>query len=873
MKRALLPAILLGLTSCQVRSLELRQFPPDGGGGSGLFGGSGGSGVDGFLTGGSTAAGGTFGGSPTGGAGGVGGAPAGGTGGTASGGAGGNCPNGRDEICNGVDDDCDNMVDEGFDLATDPQHCGSCAKTCSFSHAAPLCQAGQCALGACFDGYADADHQPANGCECLFTNNKIEICDGQDNDCDGMIDEDFDFKSSTTHCGGCFKPCAFAQASASCVNGVCTLGACMAGYTNTNNDARDGCEYRCTTSGGGAEVCDGQDNDCDGMIDNNTTDGGQACGGMPGGTGECRQGKVTCVNGTLICLGAGTPGAELCDGKDNDCDGMTDEDDPFVGKACYPVGVAGCDVTAGTCTGPCKLGSWACSAGRLACNGVVVPALETCDNVDNDCDGTPDEGYDKQNDPRFCGGCNTKCQYTNAIALCQNGACTRGPCLPGWTDTNGNPADGCEYQCTFEGVEACDGKDNDCDGLTDAADPDLQYPTINFCSQLGECGQGPGGSTRYPGARSFPVCTTPAGASRPDWTCNYPGTVETVAGSPNTIVTQETLCDGKDNDCDGASDEQTTNRPGTTCADATGMGQCQRQGTYRCQSDPKADTACDFAGVPVTTPSHEVCDGKDNDCDGLIDESWDNPSTAAFARCASSEVCRGVRDDVAQLTSGGSALYIYRYESSRADASGAGQGSSAARACSRAGVLPWTVVNQAQALAACQKAGMRLCSATEWGDACKGSQACTSNYFPYACTFNATTCNGAERNLGGPLPTGMDSACTTTGAAGTTRLDMSGNVSEWTSQQQGMLGTKRIFILRGGSFNNYEPALRCDSSLLAFAEDYAFTDAGFRCCSRCAPGQADCNGTCVNLGASNGNCGACGTACAGGQSCLNGRCQ
>ena len=121
------------------------------------------------------------------------------------------------------------MVDEGFDLQIDPANCGACGKACSFGHAAPLCQAGQCALGACFDGYADADKQPANGCECLFTNNKVEICDGQDNDCDGMIDEDFDFQTNTTHCGGCFKPCGFAQASASCVNGACTLGACMPG--------------------------------------------------------------------------------------------------------------------------------------------------------------------------------------------------------------------------------------------------------------------------------------------------------------------------------------------------------------------------------------------------------------------------------------------------------------------------------------------------------------------------------------------------------------------------------------------------------------------------------------------------------------------
>jgi hypothetical protein len=871
MNRGLLAVIVLVGTSCQVRSLELRQTPGDGAGGSGLFGGASGSGaVDGFLTGGTSPAGGTFGGQMAGGTGGTAGAASGGAAGSSAGGAGGNSP-GRIEICNGADDDGDNLVDEGFDLQVDPANCGSCGKACTFSHAAPLCQAGQCALGACFDGYADADQQPANGCECLFTNNKVELCDGQDNDCDGMVDEDFDFKTNTTHCGGCFKPCAFAQASASCVNGACTLGACMAGFTDTNKDARDGCEYRCTTSGTGAEVCDGQDNDCDGMIDNNTTDGGQACGGMPGGTGECRQGRVTCVNGTLICLGAGTAGTELCDGKDNDCDGMTDEDDPFVGKACYPVGVSGCDVTAGTCSGPCKLGSWACSAGRLTCGGVVTPVLETCDNADNDCDGTVDEGFDKQNDPRWCGACGTQCSFTNAIALCTGGACNRGPCMTGFTDANGNPADGCEYACTFEGLEVCDGRDNDCDGLTDGADPDLQFPSINFCAQLGECGQGPGGSARYPGARSFPVCTTAPGAARPDWVCNYPATVETVAGMPNTIATQESICDAKDNDCDGASDEHTTNRPGTMCVEATGMGECQRRGSYRCQADPKLDTTCDFSGVPVRTPAHETCDGLDNDCDGLVDESWDNPATVAFTRCGA-DPCRGVRDDLGMLTSGGNPLYVYRHESSRPDATGAAQGSSSARSCSRAAVMPWTQVNQAQALAACQRAGMRLCTATEWVDACKGGQACVSNYFPYACAFNSMTCNGAEKARNAPLATGAEASCVTDGAANS-RFDMSGNVAEWTSQQQGMLGTKRIFILRGGSFNNYEPALRCDSTLLAFAEDYAFTDAGFRCCSRCAGGLAECSGTCVNLSSSNTHCGACGTACSGGTTCVNGRCQ
>jgi hypothetical protein len=867
MKSTALMAALL-LVACEVRSLEVRQAPPGTGGQAGSAAG----GTGGFNIGGSTPMGGSGGSGADGGmagAGGVGGSGSGGSGGTgmSSGGSGGQgCAVRRDEICNGFDDDCDGVPDDGFDLQTDPANCGRCGGSCSFVHAFPACQAGQCALGSCFDGYADADQKPENGCECLFTNNKVEICDGADNDCDGRIDEDFDFQNDEQHCGGCSKTCAYQQAAASCDNGACTMGACLSGYLDLNDDSKDGCEYRCTRTAGGVEICDGQDNDCDGTIDGEVSDDGQACGGMPGGSGECRQGSRMCINGALVCVGAGTPGTEVCDGKDNDCDGSTDEDDPYVNTDCYPVGVSGCNVTGGTCTGPCRLGRWTCSAGRLSCTGMVTPSSEVCDDADNDCDGSTDEGFDKANDPRFCGGCNIRCQYPNAIALCQSSACVRGPCETGWTDANGLPADGCEYLCNTEGTEVCDGRDNDCDGKTDADDPDLQYPATNFCSQLGECGKGPGGSTRYGSAASYPVCATAAGASRPDWICNYPGTVQTVAGSPNQIVAQESLCDSQDNDCDGATDEHTTNRPGGSCEETTGMGECRRRGTYQCQSNQALDTACDFGGAAARTPDHESCDGKDNDCDGLVDESWDNPSTPAFTSCGGVS-CRGVRDEVAQVGSS----YVYRYESSRVDATAASAGTSAARPCSRSGVMPWTLVNQSQALAACQKIGMRLCTETEWVNACKGTQACSADYFPYACAFDANRCNGAEKGRGAAVPVGSETTCTTVGAS--VFYDLSGNVAEWTSQQSGMSGTKKIFILRGGSFNNYQPALRCDSSLLAFAEDYSFLDAGFRCCSGCAPGLAECGGSCVNLASSNSNCGACGTVCSGGTSCTNGSCR
>ncbi|MCB9547068.1 MAG: hypothetical protein H6706_14615 [Myxococcales bacterium] len=72
------------------------------------------------------------------------------------------------------------------------------------------------------------------------------------------------------------------------------------------------------------EVCDGIDNDCNAAIDDNPRDVGQAC---TVGVGACRRGgRTTCSRGELGCDGqAGQPGFEVCNDEDDDCDGRTDE--------------------------------------------------------------------------------------------------------------------------------------------------------------------------------------------------------------------------------------------------------------------------------------------------------------------------------------------------------------------------------------------------------------------------------------------------------------------------------------------------------------------------------------------------------------------
>lgn len=186
-----------------------------------------------------------------------------------------------------------------------------------------------------------------------------------------------------------------------------------------------------------------------------STDGGPckqgavgACySGLPShqNVGECKDGTTTCEGGKWgPCVGDTLPGVEVCNEKDDDCDGITDETCACVdGKSrpCYsgPAGTEG--------NGPCAGGTQNCTGGswETLCIGEVTPGSESCNGIDDDCDGTKDDGNP---------GGGAKCSTG------QPGVCSAGS----MTCTSGKLS--CEPLTPASG-EKCNLLDDDCDDSCD----------------------------------------------------------------------------------------------------------------------------------------------------------------------------------------------------------------------------------------------------------------------------------------------------------------------------------------------------------------------------------------------------------------------
>jgi len=528
------------------------------------------------------------------------------------------------ETCDGLDNDCDGLTDEGFALQTDPNHCGGCGRRCQLDHARSGCVGGECAILECLAGWHDVDDQPSNGCEygCELTEGGRERCDYVDNDCDGSIDEDFDLKRDLNNCGACEQRCVFPHGFYACTEGRCELVSCEGGWVNADGELTTGCELECTPSPGGAERCDEQDNDCDGHTDEDfdLSLDPQHCGAcgrtcsLPHAQTACQGGRclmVSCELGWVDRNESPADGCEapcgepeLCNGVDDNCDGVPDEEAfPELGepcavglgicrafglRVCSPDGrstrcdaVAGaaqvevCDERDNDCDGETDEGFDRDADGVTSCGGdcndaaadIHPGAVELCDRRNNDCDEETDEGFDLLTDVHNCGGCGQRCAPPHAFGRCDDGQCAVLGCRDEWLDVDGEPHNGCERHCvpTEPPRELCDGIDNNCDGVVDEG-----HDLGAICQGRGRCGVG------------VLECDTDGELTR----CS------TLPGG-SAYVMQPELCNGEDDDCDGQTDEEVPEALLRT--DAHNCSECGRVCSGRQNAHPICvDGVCGF---------------------------------------------------------------------------------------------------------------------------------------------------------------------------------------------------------------------------------------------------------------------------------------
>jgi hypothetical protein len=274
---------------------------------------------------------------------------------------------------------------------------------------------------------------------------------------------------------------------------------------------------------------------------------------------------------------------EICNDRDDNCDGWIDDDDPTLDPESQTTWYADSDTD-----------GYGSESDFV--NACIAPSGYVAESDSGfDCDDT---------DPTYHPGA-TESDCTDPNDYNCDGSV-------GYADEDGDGFAACEdcddslAAINEDAIEICDGLDNDCDGWTDDLDPDLTGAPVWY---------GDADADTY-GGQQFTInaCNAPQGYVDNADDCNdldpnsYPGATE--------------VCDETDNNCDGDIDEGVQN---TYYADTDNDGYGDSNTTVNACTVPTGyvwdSSDCDDSSATTNPASYEVCDGSDNNCDGVIDEA------------------------------------------------------------------------------------------------------------------------------------------------------------------------------------------------------------------------------------------------------------
>jgi hypothetical protein len=450
-----------------------------------------------------------------------------------------------------------------------------------------------------------------------------ETCNGLDDDCDGYIDNKYYNNPTYNLSRICYAP------------GICGVGEIYCVNGKWQNETTE-----CSSlSRKHNETCNGLDDDCDGIRDN--IDGKnsveetrcgcygegsrniETCNGIDDNCNE-RIDDVSPNPSTCACYnGTHKPGelSEICNGIDDDCNGIVD--DPWISilGSGWPIRKNPCGQ--GT---PCRGGYWECASNQ---SGVVCSTIggsqnkarnEECNGIDDNCDGTIDEGCEctPPGSYRECGSDVGECR--KGMQRCENGI---------WGNCSGGVS---------PKIEVCDARDNDCDGVVDNVDNETSINTTRCACYNG----------------NYPLYETCNGIDD-----NCDGIIDDVSPNPSTCACYKgthkpgelsEICNGIDDDCDGAIDEDWPSL-GKPCGEGICAG-----GKIVCSTSDNSTVCSTMSNTGVNATDKrkaEVCNGLDDDCDGVID-NLDGKNSVEETKCRctlygkvnqTAEVCNHIDDD------------------------------------------------------------------------------------------------------------------------------------------------------------------------------------------------------------------------------------